>query len=419
MKKIGAILFTILFYTSLTAQTVPSISTTIQSSRLEYSDKDIKEWEKFVSIRDTMYDNVSYEKRRLSDSDEDYLKLMAEKSGYDDEEFYSECPVPWETGDIGCSWYCGAQYDTKVSSVLKSQGKNTYSSEKIFDGNTRTAWIEGVNGYGIGEYIEFLFPYNAPRATTCYIANGYNKNEQTWRNNSRVKTFNVYEDDKLIASVHMQDSRNEQSFSLPYPIPNRPEGYDINNDDEVKTVSLKFVITEVYKGDKYDDTAISEFSFDGLDVHCLAAGTQILMANESMIAIENIEKGDEIIVFDTDSSQYITRKVIQKYSAIHARLYRVTLRDGSQLTLTDDHPILTTGGWKSLNPRKTKLYKRYQSVPVGGYQVGDRVLVYDTDARSSSPIVMIEGLTETVQTYTLELDGEGAYVGNFILVGQE
>jgi len=30
---------------------------------------------------------------------------------------------------------------------------------------------------------------------------------------------------------------------------------------------MKFEILEVFKGDKYDDTAISEIYFDGIDVH--------------------------------------------------------------------------------------------------------------------------------------------------------
>jgi len=31
--------------------------------------------------------------------------------------------------------------------------------------------------------------------------------------------------------------------------------------------TMKFEIIEVYKGTKYDDTAITEIYFDGIDVH--------------------------------------------------------------------------------------------------------------------------------------------------------
>ena len=42
---------------------------------------------------------------------------------------------------------------------------------------------------------------------------------------------------------------------------------------------MKFEIVEVYKGEKYDDTALSEIYFDGMDVHCFLAGTKILMSD--------------------------------------------------------------------------------------------------------------------------------------------
>jgi hypothetical protein len=31
--------------------------------------------------------------------------------------------------------------------------------------------------------------------------------------------------------------------------------------------TMRFEIMDVYKGDKYDDTAITEIYFDGIDVH--------------------------------------------------------------------------------------------------------------------------------------------------------
>ena len=36
--------------------------------------------------------------------------------------------------------------------------------------------------------------------------------------------------------------------------------------------TLRFEILEVYEGDKYDDTVISELFFDGIDVHWLSSG---------------------------------------------------------------------------------------------------------------------------------------------------
>ena len=45
---------------------------------------------------------------------------------------------------------------------------------------------------------------------------------------------------------------------------------------------------DVYKGEKYEETAITEIYFDGIDVHCFAIGTQITMADYTTKSIEQI-----------------------------------------------------------------------------------------------------------------------------------
>ena len=35
----------------------------------------------------------------------------------------------------------------------------------------------------------------------------------------------------------------------------------------ISLLTLKFEIKEVYPGDKYDDTVIAEFLYNGIDVH--------------------------------------------------------------------------------------------------------------------------------------------------------
>lgn len=154
-----------------------------------------------------------------------------------------------------------------------------------------------------------------------------------------------------------------------------------------------------------------------LNHNCLSEGTQILMANETMVNIENIRKGNTIVVFDPAQQVYTTRQVKDIHLSAHARVYRLTLKDGTQIITTDDHPFLTPDGWKSLSPEKTKKNKNYNQV--WEYGIGDDIYIYDTDARTSSTLVMIEGIIETTRTYSLELDGDGAYIANYMLAGQE
>jgi len=115
----------------------------------------------------------------------------------------------------GCSWYCGGTYkNVIVSSVLKAQNDLTYNEESISDLNSKTAWVEGVEGYGIGEFVSYEFPPLNPRITKIIIANGYIKDKKTWQNNSRVKQLKMYVDGKFYAILNLKDVYAEQTFEV-------------------------------------------------------------------------------------------------------------------------------------------------------------------------------------------------------------
>lgn len=397
------------------SQDVPVINTEIIKN-LEYSDKDLEEWSSieklFIKDESSGY-QLTPKERKLYNS---YIAKYGE---------IGEDSFPWILNGIGCSWYCGADYKTKVSSSLKPSGNITYSKDNLGDDDIRKAWVEGVKGYGIGEYIEFIFPYYAPRATSCKIVNGYNKNESTWRNNSRVKTFNIYEDDKLMAIVNLQDTRNLQTFNLPHPFPNRGDNetgalyYDTENGEKmIRPVILKFVITEVYKGDKYDDTAISELIFDGLDVHCLGKGTQITMSDLKKKNIEDIQTGDTVLSYNIKYKSFETKTVKYIHKIEHNNLLRLKFKN-SEIITTNDHPFLSNDGWKSFNPTKTKTYNRYKEESLTEYKVGDIILAHSENTQIEKKIESIETLSNVMQTYTIELDGDGAFIANGLIVGQE
>ncbi len=168
----------------------------------------------------------------------------------------------WDPIGMGCSWYCGIGVKSvRATSELPSQGSVSYSAQNAHNFNYREAWAEGVEGVGIGECLIYTFEEKAPRITRFIIANGYVKSEKAWRENSRVKTLRVYINDEHFATLHLQDERSEQEFSID-PIGKGPEAGRERVDWE-----LKFEIAEVYQGAKYDDTVISELYFDGIDVH--------------------------------------------------------------------------------------------------------------------------------------------------------
>jgi hypothetical protein len=165
---------------------------------------------------------------------------------------------PYFTGELGCSWYCAAG-PSKITSTsqLNSSKTNNYKPENIHDFDLRTAWVEGKSNYGVGEeiIIEFkLFPNL--KVTHIDIFNGYSKNEKTWKENSRVKVFSLFVNNALLGHLNLEDTYKKQRFDIG----------SLGGDKDGKLI-LTLQIIEIYKGEKYMDTAISEINFDGTGDH--------------------------------------------------------------------------------------------------------------------------------------------------------
>jgi len=165
----------------------------------------------------------------------------------------------WNVDQGGCSWYCGGgNYKVTTSSELKSKSSISYSAKSANDLSYKTAWVEGVEGSGIGEYLEYHFKNKSPKVTHIIVSNGYFKSDKAWRNNNRVKRLKVSVNGLEYGVLQLEDSKTDQRFKF--------DGFEYNSDGKTDLV-LKFEILEVYKGTKYDDTVITEIYFDGIGVH--------------------------------------------------------------------------------------------------------------------------------------------------------
>lgn len=161
---------------------------------------------------------------------------------------------PFGTEPAGCSWYCAGSPDTlTATSYLPESRISTYLPSNAHDFDLQTAWVEGKEDYGIGEEVHVAFNLGGQLAWThVIIYNGYCKSEQAWKNNSRVKRALLLVDGEPLAEISLQDTYQGQRFSLgSFP------GQSV----------LTLRILEVYPGDKYADTAISEINFDGTGDH--------------------------------------------------------------------------------------------------------------------------------------------------------
>lgn len=388
MKRAIIILTTVLQAITIYGQDIKNLSpSTI--NLLDFSDKRQQEFKQY---------KVLLEQISLGKKDMISLTVLENKllEKYDTKEDI------WEAIGGGCSWYCGGgPQKVTASSHLKSQNTNSYIADNTHDFNYKTAWVEGVAGYGVGEYLTYYFSENSPRITTVIVANGYIKSPTAYKNNSRVKTLNMYINDKLYSVLNLKDEISEQIF-------------DVDTIGEKNEWQLKFEIAEVYKGDKYDDTVITEIYFDGIDVHCLAKGTKVLMADNSKKSIEELKTGDKVMSIDVKTKEVKTTKVESINKAIHYQLVRYKFKSGLEITSTHDHPFLTDKGWASLAPNKSRQYKGFDNIDK--IEKGDQFVSLNT----VEELVSIELIKSKEETYTIsKLSNGNNFIANGLVVGVE
>ncbi|QTQ14983.1 hypothetical protein HRQ91_11215 [Treponema parvum] len=101
-------------------------------------------------------------------------------------------------------------------------------------------WVEGVKGYGIGEYLDMEFKW---KSDEMQILNGFVDftRMDLYEKNSRVKTVLIEsENPKFAQEYELDDIVRYTVVKLP-----------------AKTDKIRMTIKDVYKGSKYDDTCIS------------------------------------------------------------------------------------------------------------------------------------------------------------------
>lgn len=133
---------------------------------------------------------------------------------------------------------------------VKDVSASSYLSEKnikhvpdlIMDGDTTTAWVEGVDGNGEGESITFTFG-DLYAVSDIKIWNGYQKSEDLYYKNARPAELELEFSDGSTERISLQDtSSGFQEFALERHV----------------TSYVKVKIISTYAGSKYEDTVISE-----------------------------------------------------------------------------------------------------------------------------------------------------------------
>jgi hypothetical protein len=311
----------------------------------------------------------------------------------------------------GDSWYnAGGPYQVKASSELAPGGGATYTAKNAQDLSMRTVWCEGKPGYGTGEYLEYYFKNESPRVNEIKIYNGYVKSDALWKKNSRIKKLKLSINGKPYAMLNLNDTRALQTFKIDPPL-----GHSKDDKDMV----MKFEIMDAYKGDKYDDVVITEIYFDGLDVLCFPAGTQVSMADGAFKSIETIKAGDKVLSFNPDTKLFFPSEVIETASAVHQNFVKIFFEDGSEVTSTPDHPFMKSNGrWTSMVPEKT--VAAYNYADVQQMKTGDELFVKNGSDLSKMRITKIINADKKQISYTItKLSNGQNFIVNSLVVGAE
>lgn len=151
----------------------------------------------------------------------------------------------------------------RASSALPPSGINHYAAKCAHDLDLKTAWVEGVPGDGIGEYLEFTLKPTPPVSSSVdrailrlTVFNGYRKTRALWRQNGRIHRLAMSVNGKPYGVIDLADEYRYQSVAVGHiPLPARG------------SIVLRFTILSVYQGTKGHDTALTELEFHGTGIY--------------------------------------------------------------------------------------------------------------------------------------------------------
>jgi hypothetical protein len=238
--------------------------------------------------------------------------------------------VPWERLEL-LSAYGFHTCSSELDAVDPFEGIGKYGPHNLLDADPATAWVEGVDGDGIGESVTIEAGETLEEA--IIIRNGYQKSQALFNANSRVKKLRLTlfagfmipgDVTELYAyfsvvpfgepvEIELEDKSGIQWIEMPFDLEaaaefkeqkhgvflreaaSRIEEIQANSegfDPEPKfRYFLKCEILEVYKGSKYDDTCISDIWF-GKNIR-----TDVKSIPKKLAIVDIVKDDDEAIVY--------------------------------------------------------------------------------------------------------------------------
>ncbi len=143
----------------------------------------------------------------------------------------------------------------------------------------------------------------------------------------------------------------------------------------------------------------------GYYAHCFIADTQVTMADGSKKNIQDVKIGD-VLKGETTNNTVLG---YHQPTLDDGKLYGF---NGGEAFVTAEHPFMTTEGWKSINPEKTR--REHIGLLVNKLELGD-VLVTEKGLVTVKSIESKDA-PSTTKLYNFILDGDHTYYADGYLV---
>jgi hypothetical protein len=134
-----------------------------------------------------------------------------------------------------------------ASSVHAPDRGITYDARNTLDDNENTAW--NSNGDPIGQTIRYDFGREVT-LDRISLRNGYAKDPTTFAENTRLQRVRLTTDDGPVATDELADTMSVQDI----------------DEDFGETESLTIEVETVYRGDRFNDAALTDIQFWGPDL---------------------------------------------------------------------------------------------------------------------------------------------------------
>ncbi|MDO4536866.1 MAG: protein kinase [Coriobacteriales bacterium] len=132
--------------------------------------------------------------------------------------------------------------EAKASSELPpDQVVSSYGPRNVLTDDTSTAWNEGAEGDGVGEWI-YIYSPEPQGVSGIYVINGFPKSERVYNNNNRCKDITIELSDGAIFTTTLSDEMGSYQ--------------QIDFGGMHSTTYVRITINSVYKGTKWNDCSL-------------------------------------------------------------------------------------------------------------------------------------------------------------------